>query len=290
MLRPFTTVCRSAFSILIALLCAQPSVAGTPESSSCEVLLPSDVHRRAQGFVAETHCYRLDLPSPGLLHLDLSVAGGSASRARLTMTAAGGSPAALDTVWRSAAERLQLAPSGSYLLEVSAEDPRRPLPAYRLSSRFAATDKSETDGELEIDPLPFSGGAHKSETDGELEIDPLPLQALCKDGDDHGDTFACATAIPWTVAGEIDNGWGDDVDVFRFRVRDWQTLEIAIAGSADIRGELYDGAGQRLAGDGDGGDGDGFRLVRTLGPGPYFVRVEGGSRGTYSLEVRSLDG
>ena len=168
--------------------------------------------------------------------------------------------------------------------------------------RTFATFKNEDDGELEIEGEGLVAGcrmfaALKSEDDGELEIEGEGLVAGCVDeaaeiqhalcsagGDDHGDTLACATPMRCRAQGELANGWGDDVDVFRFRVDGWQTLEIAACGAA--HGELFDAAGQRL--DGASGDG-GFRLVRHLGPGTYFIGIAGESDGFYGLEIQALN-
>ncbi len=345
-------------SLSLSLATLATPVTATESPSACDApapLLPTDQHRRPEGLIAETHCYRLDLPSAGLLHLDLAVAGWSPSRARLSVAGTGGG--AFEILERSAVEWLATASAGSYLLEIAAEDPRRPLPAYRLSSRFVEWTKSDTDGELELDPetlksdtdgeLELDPETFKSDTDGELELDPetnksayldslacldagfgswgksdtdgeleldpetlksdtdgeleldpetskigrlwrrsAALEALCRNGDDHGDSRACATPIERRAAGQLGNGWGDDDDVFRFRLCGWQTIEIATAGDADTHGRLYDRAGQLLAGDDDGGDGGNFRLVRTLGPGTYFVRVEGvQSTGGYTLAM-----
>ncbi len=288
----------------LTILAATAAAAELPTACRApQTLLARDLQRHGEGFAGETHCYRLDLAMPGLLHLDLAVAGWLPSGARLAIFDGAGAPAGHETLERSADERLVLAPAGTYWLEITGEDPESPLPAYRLGAGFAALTKSETDGEIEIEPeelrtpcaLPV-----KSETDGEIEIEPEELRTgceqepplgerLCRDAvaDDHGDTFACATAFESRIAGELGNGWGDDVDVFRFRLRRWQTVEISTDGDADTHGTLYDRAGQRLAVAGDGGEGENFRLLRTLGPGTYFVRVEGiGSTGEYRLSVR----
>ncbi len=324
--------------LLAALTLPAAATAGPAACDAPSLLMPTDTHRLPEGAVAESHCYRLDLPSAGLLHLDLSVAGWSPSRARFSVVGAGGAAAALDSIERSPAEWLAAAPAGTYFLEVAAEDPLQPLPAYRLSSQFSAWTKSEDDGEIELDPetlkseddgeieldpetsraepgpaipeiacldavpekseddgeIELDPETLKSEDDGEIELDPEtsraagsgPLGVLCPGGDDHGDSRLCATPIGHRAVGELANGWGDDADVFRFRLCGWQTVEIATAGGADTFGELYDRAGQRLAGDDDGSEGGNFRLVRSLGPGTYFVRVEGmGGSGAYTLEV-----
>ena len=76
------------------------------------------------------------------------------------------------------------------------------------------------------------------------------LAELCREGevDDHGDTFTCATPLHLNkeAVGEIANGWGDDEDFFRFRLREPRTVEIQSGGFADTVGELYDRYGNRL--------------------------------------------
>jgi len=109
----------------------------------------------------------------------------------------------------------------------------------------------------------------------------LDLAARCRDdaNDDHGDTFACATAIgPGTMAAELENGWGDDEDVFRFRLDEMRSVTIEAPGASL---GLYDRSGQRLAAEG------GAVVVRTLLPGTYFVRVGGGEVGAYELTLAS---
>ena len=120
------------------------------------------------------------------------------------------------------------------------------------------------------------------------------LDELCAAGelDDHGTAALCATPLRLNepVAGEIDNPWIDDEDVFRFRLQTLRTVEISTDGPTDTLGELQDRFGQRLGGNDDGGRDGNFRLVRTLAPGSYFVRVEGvwAAAGPYSLTVRTL--
>ena len=89
----------------------------------------------------------------------------------------------------------------------------------------------------------------------------------------------------------IDNGWGDDRDVFVFELDRTRTVQLETAGEVDTFGGLYDRRGQRLAATGDGGDGANFRLVKTLSPGLYFVRVEAEawSQGAYDLTVGALE-
>ncbi|MEM7582272.1 MAG: hypothetical protein AAF560_02740 [Acidobacteriota bacterium] len=328
-----------------------PSFAATEHPLVCEqpeLLTTSDQARRAAGRVGESHCYRLDVTSAGLLHFDVStpaadawMTGSPRSQARLEVTGVG-----LDqTLGRTPNELLALTEPGALFVVIRAEDPRQPLPAYRLASRFAETSKSEEDDELELEPdkseeddelelepdkttrldAPFTcGGFRKGEEDDELELEPdkseeddelelepdksLRLEGLlrkparsaektacdrirphltrlCRSelgDDDHGDSLACSREITRQTQGELANGWGDDADVFRFEIESWQTVELVTEG-LDTHVTLFDRQGQRL----DAGE---TRLVRTLGPGTYFVRVEGlRADGPYALKINDLD-
>ncbi len=356
-----STVCQIALFLAATIPATATATAAAGACSAPHPMLPDGSERQVEGLAGDAHCYRLELATAGLWHL--SIASPEPSRAVFEILDAAGRRASLEDFERSAAERLTFAPAGTWLVRVRAQDPLRPLPAYRLTSRFveaarsevawksedngeleiegegivagcrafdaaASFLKSEDNGELEIEGEGFAAGCRasgflksedngeleiegegfaagcrasgffKSEDNGELEIEGEGLaagcvdraaelrQALCGVGDDHGDSLACATPIRCSVHGELANGWGDDVDVFRFRVDGWQTVEIATCSDFTTRGELFDAAGQSL--DATGGD-DGFRMVRTLGPGTYFVRVAGESAGFYGLEIRALD-
>ena len=153
--------------------------------------------------------------------------------------------------------------------------------------------KGENDQELDPDPDPFVFCPSRHD----LAVASAPLRPaldeMCRAGevDDHGDSFACATSLgrDGTAAGEIHNGWGDDEDVYRFRLAAPSTVKIESGGSTDTVGELYDRYGNRLDRDDDGGEGGNFRLVRSLSPGVYFVRVAGrdADEGSYSLALRA---
>ncbi len=63
-------------------------------------------------------------------------------------------------------------------------------------------------------------------------------------------------------------------------------MTLEARGDADLAGALYDRYGHRLAADDRRSDA-GLRLVRTLGPGRYFVRIESahGAEGTYEIAL-----
>ncbi|MEE8524499.1 MAG: hypothetical protein V3T72_11260 [Thermoanaerobaculia bacterium] len=267
---------------------------------------------------AEKVCFDLGVEGPGLVALDLvsssSTTDPAVPRARLVFDGPGRlqqTPTSLVTVW----------PSGIYRIRVESEDPRQPLPPFRLATRFSAeVSKSETDSETELDPDPFSGCGAKSETDSETELDPDPLAdcgvksdaphdadvydlsrvpaavrphlaEICRraSSDDHGDSLLCATALTpdRTISGEIANDWGDDSDVFRFQMKKLALIEIDVRGDAELVVALYDRYGLRLSAGSDGGS----RLTRSLVPGTYFVRLMGrsGAAGRYELSVGSTD-
>ena len=166
--------------------------------------------------------------------------------------------------------------------------------------------------EQEIDPDPFASGCDRRAKTDEQEIDPDPfagwqirsVQTVSKRSpeaplaaelriagsgcrldalDDHGDTPGCATlmAAGQRLPAELGNGWGDDADVFTFTLDETCTVWIESRGTVDTLGTLMDRYGHRLAMNGD----DGFRLVKVLAPGPYFLRIEGsaGAEGDYQL-------
>jgi hypothetical protein len=117
----------------------------------------------------------------------------------------------------------------------------------------------------------------------------MELLDLCRLGpspDDHGDSFACATAVqPGDQAsGSITPG---DRDVFAFSLETGGTVEIQSDGGTDVAGRLYDETGTLLDSDDDSGPGLGFLISRTLPAGRYFVRVESshGAAGAYTLSL-----
>lgn len=268
-------------------------------AATCDSAIPlaaGDTWRDPGGAPGEAALFSVRPDAPGTLALEASApSGGPRVTLALVRPEEAGTPAS--TILHESATCLVLdgvSPGGTYLVRVAAEDPRRPLAPFRLSVLFAADrrvgglSKSETDGELEIEPDPLVAEAPAGRGLGGVIARLAPrLCELCAGGesDDHGDGFLCATALSWnrSVSGEIGNDWGDDGDVFRFRLAALVTVEIRAGGDSELVSELYDGHGQRL----DVAGGTDPRLVRTLVPGTYFVRVEGrdGAGGRYTLSV-----
>ncbi len=215
---------------------------------------------------------------------------------------------------------LEIRRSGSYAFRVGTQDPRDKLSEFKLRTAWVEiqSEKGNDPLEIEPDPDPFAADCVANGNDPlEIETDPDPLvecagkgadlasgaaplerrirAALChsETADDHGDTRVCATnvALDRAVGGELRNGWDDDADLFTFVIPELGTVSIVTRGDGDTVGALYDRHGHRLAMDDDDGDGDNFRMVKTLAAGRYFVSVEAGLKGAagYQLAVKTMD-
>ncbi len=318
-------------SVLITLLLAvTTSVQASSLEALCSGATPADLNsslRAHAGQEGEPFLVRLEIPSPGLLSVDVTVSGSAAAEPMLALMnrACGTSPATgeVQILERSTGHMVVAARgSGTYLLGISSRDPRQPLADFKLSSGFVPDDPSrgvftkdgedEEEIEIEVDPLTGSGRDFfkdgEDEEEIEIEVDPLVyrgdsdnrslhsrLDQLCRSGevDDHGDSFTCATFMTpgQELSGDIRNDWGDDIDVFHFVLgspRDSLLWTVSIdIDAADVSGALHDRSGQRLAT--TGGDGTDSRIVSALAPGAYFVRVEGrhSAQGSYDLRLRT---
>ncbi len=280
-----------------ALALALTALAGALEQND---RYPSDVLQitlNTTQHLFGAQCLEAWFQERGDLVIEVSVPGSTSSQARLVLvepsgeeTSAGASRFAYlartpSSLW------LEIREAGSYWFCVDAADTERQLGEYKLRAVFRGRKEGEDPDEVEVDPEPrIVSGLKAVWWSRSLR---RRLDALCSAGqtDDHGDVFACATALRLgqTVDGRIWSPWGGDDDVFVFAVNDFQTVEIKASGEADTFGALYDSHGQRLAVGEDGSGGESFRIVRTLGPGWYFVRVEGRhySEGPYRLSVKA---
>ena len=109
----------------------------------------------------------------------------------------------------------------------------------------------------------------------------------CSATDDHGGTRDEATDIPLEAsrAGFLDAA---DADFFLFRIPRAGRVQLRTTGSTDTEGVLMDAAGTILASDSDSGAEENFRLVASVGPGTYYVRVTGKdteATGAYELHT-----
>ena len=103
---------------------------------------------------------------------------------------------------------------------------------------------------------------------------------------DHGGDAEGSTLMPIgpPLPGIIDDP--DDVDVFRIDLQGSTTLDVRTSGPTDVHGELFDGAGARIAADDDSGPGGrNFRIRADLEAGVYYVAIAGES-GHYAVMAR----
>ena len=119
-------------------------------------------------------------------------------------------------------------------------------------------------------------------------------------GDDHGNDFNVATALPLdsSLAGRIDPG--SDRDVFKLDLSGAAGsthVWIYTTGGLDTRGWLYDSDGEVLTGD-DNTTSDGvivetnFRIPWTLAPGVYYISVRNAdsvTTGDYTVHAMAED-
>ena len=106
--------------------------------------------------------------------------------------------------------------------------------------------------------------------------------------DDHSNTRSGATNLPLddSRSGRLETG--GDVDYFQVQVSSSGTLTVYTTGSTDTWGTLQNSSGSDLANDDDGGDGNNFRIERTVTPGTYYLRVRGydsSKTGSYTLHA-----
>ncbi len=299
--------------IALISVCPQALLAATTTCTRLIPLAAGEAWRDPGRGLGADVCFDLEIEAPGIVVIDLIST--TEPRAHLIFDGPG-------RLQQTPTSLVAVSPSSMLRVRVAGEDPYLPLPPFRLETRFAvATVKSETDGETELDPDPFAGSSTKSETDGETELDPdpfagsstksetdgeteldpdplvahdvsllpAPLRAkmgeICRqESDDHGDSFLCATALSKDGAiGEIASAWGDDVDVFRFRVKELTPVGIDIRTDSELVVELYDRHGLPI--DVSVTEDGALRWARILVPGTYFARVRSlhGTSSNYSI-------
>lgn len=272
-------------------------------------------------------CFVTYAPSAGLLMLEANVPSAADTEAKLEFLGASceGSRTAKsafrykDRLANSA--WIEVRQAGDFYFCVEAQDPSLEIGEYQLVNGFLPAVFSKTDpdedepepdpfadprggyktdpDEDEPEPDPFTGrdGCLKTDPDeDEPEPDPFTdmrptLEGVCQQMrmDDHGDALGCATPIRLGqgIQAMIRSDLGHDQDFFTFRVEELTTVRVEITGAGDTVGSLYDPHGYRLKVDDDGGH---VRIVKTLSPGRYFIRVEGylGARDAYRLTVEGL--
>ncbi len=277
----------------------------------CGDAVPVDLNSTLRGHGVEASrsvLLEMEIPSPGIVTLDVSAPAPAAAEPSLGLF---GSDRGVPTPGRGVVivQRflnhmvLAVRDPGTYVFRLAAQDPLLPLQEYKIRTGFMTLDLSDIadwekdDDVIEIDPDQVSTPPPDSFTSpSRFARQCLSFQGSPEELDDHSDTFPCATPLSPgdEVTAELGNGWGDDHDVFRFVLggshgSDLWRVRLGTTGDTDTFGGLYDRSGQRLARDDDGGVGANFRIVRTLSPGLYFVRVEGRHRaeGPYALRVEA---
>ena len=166
-------------------------------------------------------------------------------------------------------------------------------------SKGADFSKGEGDDDRGIEVVidPFAGPC---ESGSQLEVSRDQARAevladLCSalTLDEHGDTFACASALSFDQQIHGSRWAGEaDADVFTFWVDDRSTViaDAEADGGFELQLTVYDHHGQAL---GQPSGRSGSRWVGTLMPGQYFVGVGSGHEvdgaevdGAYVLELR----
>ena len=287
------------FSRLLAILqlltpwSALADVAGL--CSDAELLVLDTTFR---GYDDGRRCYRLDVPSPGVLAVDASAPGSPKAEPRLVFLGGGfdADPGAMRHRVVQETPRgvvVELGEPGTLFVLVGPEDPAQPLVGYKFRTAFAALVPTK-----DVDEDDEDGSEIKSLRKPTADPADRWLAALCRrsdefgadrfsESDDHADTPLCATPLELggSVSGTIDNAAGDDEDFFTFVVDELRSVRIdATAGHLT----LYDGRGQRLAS--SAGDMTRPGLVRALSSGRYYLRLQNvpGGESVYVLNLGIL--
>ncbi len=270
----------------------------TPNPCAWAIPIGLDSTVRSAGSTAEPQCYAAYVPQPGSLLLDVGVPGWARIEPRLELFGQSCADLARERngiVYRDRSATgavLEVREPGTYLLCIDAQDPSESLGEYKLRTGFVAVPLDRGGDPEEDEPEPDPKHLEYGSLDGVLKRPDL--EKLCRKdaADDHSATPHCATPLRMrqsTVA-EIRNDWGDDEDYFSFVLDKLQTVQIEATGDFETFGSLHDQQGYRLETADRDGTGGGFRIVRTLSAGQYFVRVEGrdGAEGTYRIFVAAL--
>lgn len=297
------------------------AVVAVPAFGECARATRVDLGASFRSFGLEApEVFEVEVPASGVLAVEATAPLGDAAQPKLALLDHGCRVTEVAGKGRIAtyvAGRVLEAPfPGTYRFAVAPQDPSAPLGAFRLVTRFAswaeicggaaAVPKTLVEPEREPDLAVACAaqtrllaktlveperepdlGKTLVEPEREPDLFALLLAASCRPegDDDHGDDFACATRL---VPGRSENGrlanvWGDDADVFRFRVDRQKTVAIEWETDGEIALGLYDARGHRLALPGDSF----HRRVVTLGAGSYHLRLASatGGEAAYRLTV-----
>ncbi|MCP3964587.1 MAG: hypothetical protein GY719_42705 [bacterium] len=323
-IEPFRTFACILTGLLLLAAGNAPAEARSLCSASDELAL-NTTHRSPWGAGASRDCYRLSIPAPGILTLDVSAPSSPEAEPRLDFLGESAPEGQGAGRYRLLEQRprgviVEVEAPGTFFLTVASEDPEQPLAGYKLRNAFVGEDIATPAGIVFCDPvLPESPGGEDSFTprrfdEGtalltkavdddeddevwELSLGPdhPALRRLVSCGlgevDDHGDTALCATllAVDGSAAGTLGNAVGDDEDFFTFDLDRQRTVEIKVLEAAAGHVSLYNIQGLRLGA--SSASAPAARLVRTLPPGRYYLRVQSlwGSEEAYVLSLEVLD-
>ncbi len=109
--------------------------------------------------------------------------------------------------------------------------------------------------------------------------------------DDHSNNRSGATSLSLgsSLSGRIETD--GDVDYFSVRVNESGRLIVYTTGNLDTRGVLQNSSGSALTNNDDGGEGNNFRIERSVTAGTYYIAVEGydaSETGDYTLYARLI--
>ena len=256
--------------MLIAMLIVTASGARAMTPSlepSCTGTYALELNSVARGYSAprETNIFTLDVPTAGILALDVAVPGYAEASPKLGLLGPDCSPLTDSlralVIERSTVHQVLAIGPGTYHVRLAAQDPQAALGSFKLTTAFVASAaldgalKTDTDmvdpdpGIAAITPsfkvdtdivdpdpgLTWVEPSFKVDTD---IVDPDPGLAspeqgqgfpeLCRQQlDEHADTFTCATELP--IGRQVDAEIGvelDDADVFTFTLTQEETIRI----------------------------------------------------------------
>jgi len=196
---------------------------------------------------------------------------------------------------------------GDYRFRFAARDPRAELGEVRVMSLLLPWGLKGDPDEDEPDPYPAPVPTPEPMPGADLAgaLAPLPSRLgvaeilaraapACRrlereePGAGWASFWGCARALRPGGSVTVDPEGAAEGWVFHLRLASWQTLMFEVLGDSPVVGALLDGSGHRLRSGEGGGAGEAFRLVETLAPGDYFLRVEVESRGRAPIIVRTV--
>lgn len=296
----------------LLMLSGQPAWSEGKEPCGAAMPVPLNSTLRLDGLEAgQSHVFALNIASPGILIVEAGVSVSEVNE--LGMLFLGESCTATDSkMTDDGNESLRVSPQsqmltigapGRYYLRVFLAEPSQSFGSYKLMIYFinaqsvlAGLERQRL-RQAQVGRDAFVNKSDEEDTDIDEELSEIlssksrmrPAWCHRIADDDHGDLRICATsAIPGElIRGELNNLWRDDYDYVTFTLSSVQAVRIESTGSVDTIGSLYSQSGHRLAAVDHGGEGDNFRMDKILGPGRYFIRVEGahGEEGPYLLLI-----